>query len=123
MLREIFVKIKWQDKIRLQIPALEIYLFYDPEFIRIIRTIHYQFFLLISSFLNMDRIFKISINRQHQRIGQIIELINIFFIRIIHVDRKSTRLNSSHVAISYAVFCLKKKKKKIKLIRRLDTTT
>src|SRR5207253_4910561 len=28
-------------------------------------------------------------------------------------DRKSTRLNSSHVAISYAVFCLKKKKHKI----------
>src|SRR5437870_11307039 len=29
----------------------------------------------------------------------------------ISIDRKSTRLNSSHVAISYAVFCLKKKKK------------
>src|SRR5439155_23515451 len=29
-------------------------------------------------------------------------------------DRKSTRLNSSHVAISYAVFCLKKKKNKAK---------
>src|SRR5690554_4670762 len=29
----------------------------------------------------------------------------------ISVDRKSTRLNSSHVRISYAVFCLKKKKK------------
>src|SRR5260221_8382170 len=29
-------------------------------------------------------------------------------------DRKSTRLNSSHTVISYAVFCLKKKKKKIK---------
>src|SRR5690625_5996651 len=28
-------------------------------------------------------------------------------------DRKSTRLNSSHVAISYAVFCLKKKKNKV----------
>src|SRR5690625_6696278 len=28
------------------------------------------------------------------------------------LDRKSTRLNSSHVAISYAVFCLKKKKSK-----------
>src|SRR5699024_11461199 len=27
-------------------------------------------------------------------------------------DRKSTRLNSSHVSISYAVFCLKKKKKR-----------
>src|SRR5689334_23500653 len=29
------------------------------------------------------------------------------------LDRKSTRLNSSHSSISYAVFCLKKKKKKI----------
>src|SRR5256885_7868309 len=28
----------------------------------------------------------------------------------IHLDRKSTRLNSSHLVISYAVFCLKKKK-------------
>src|SRR5699024_12047567 len=27
----------------------------------------------------------------------------------LHTDRKSTRLNSSHVSISYAVFCLKKK--------------
>src|SRR5439155_27302958 len=32
-------------------------------------------------------------------------------------DRKSTRLNSSHVAISYAVFCLKKKKKKKKITK------
>src|SRR5437899_10727142 len=31
-----------------------------------------------------------------------------------YVDRKSTRLNSSHLGISYAVFCLKKKKKKEK---------
>src|SRR5690349_22892011 len=31
---------------------------------------------------------------------------------IVKQDRKSTRLNSSHVEISYAVFCLKKKKKK-----------
>src|SRR5262245_64432423 len=30
------------------------------------------------------------------------------------IDRKSTRLNSSHLGISYAVFCLKKKKKKKK---------
>src|SRR5437660_5725996 len=30
--------------------------------------------------------------------------------RALLTDRKSTRLNSSHVAISYAVFCLKKKK-------------
>src|SRR5438045_5592422 len=33
---------------------------------------------------------------------------------IAEVDRKSTRLNSSHLGISYAVFCLKKKKKEIK---------
>src|SRR5437879_11584597 len=33
------------------------------------------------------------------------------------LDRKSTRLNSSHRCISYAVFCLKKKKKKNKKIR------
>src|SRR5438034_8188457 len=31
------------------------------------------------------------------------------------LDRKSTRLNSSHTVISYAVFCLKKKKKKRKI--------
>src|SRR5699024_11859456 len=31
-----------------------------------------------------------------------------------HVDRKSTRLNSSHVSISYAVFCLKKKKEHVR---------
>src|SRR2546426_5677111 len=30
--------------------------------------------------------------------------------RAAHLDRKSTRLNSSHLVISYAVFCLKKKK-------------
>src|SRR5207253_4217281 len=34
------------------------------------------------------------------------------FVYQAYLDRKSTRLNSSHVAISYAVFCLKKKKKK-----------
>src|SRR5690625_5581182 len=33
-------------------------------------------------------------------------------VHVTHQDRKSTRLNSSHVAISYAVFCLKKKKNK-----------
>src|ERR1039458_1204740 len=32
------------------------------------------------------------------------------------LDRKSTRLNSSHLGISYAVFCLKKKKKKTKSV-------
>src|SRR5690348_17996467 len=34
---------------------------------------------------------------------------------LLPIDRKSTRLNSSHPSISYAVFCLKKKRKKQKL--------
>src|SRR5207302_2316213 len=37
-------------------------------------------------------------------------------------DRKSTRLNSSHVKISYAVFCLKKKKKKKKKKKQRENT-
>src|SRR5437870_6313233 len=41
-----------------------------------------------------------------------------FFVQ----DRKSTRLNSSHVAISYAVFCLKKKKIKLYIKSRNMTT-
>src|SRR5256885_16840717 len=35
------------------------------------------------------------------------------FDRLAVKDRKSTRLNSSHLVISYAVFCLKKKKKRV----------
>src|SRR5438874_5558533 len=44
---------------------------------------------------------------------------------IVPVDRKSTRLNSSHVEISYAVFCLKKKTLKIifTLIKSIYTLT
>src|SRR5205807_10353529 len=38
------------------------------------------------------------------------------------IDRKSTRLNSSHLVISYAVFCLKKKKKTKKKSYSLYTT-
>src|SRR5699024_12834688 len=34
---------------------------------------------------------------------------SILTVYYFHLDRKSTRLNSSHVSISYAVFCLKKK--------------
>src|SRR5690242_21432879 len=45
------------------------------------------------------------------------EALSITFVRpevaaLHREDRKSTRLNSSHMSISYAVFCLKKKKKK-----------
>src|SRR2546430_3352414 len=39
------------------------------------------------------------------------------------LDRKSTRLNSSHSQISYAVFCLKKKKKKCAIIEATHEDT
>src|SRR5699024_11590937 len=42
----------------------------------------------------------------------------ILLISVLKLDRKSTRLNSSHVSISYAVFCLKKK-----IIYKLNAST
>src|SRR5690554_1325326 len=45
-------------------------------------------------------------------VGKLIMNEAIFNLSKLNQDRKSTRLNSSHVRISYAVFCLKKKKKK-----------
>src|SRR5436190_18541158 len=46
---------------------------------------------------------RVAARRKHYRIA-----------RVRAQDRKSTRLNSSHTVISYAVFCLKKKNKKIR---------
>src|SRR5207302_8132880 len=46
-------------------------------------------------------------------LGNCVRLVSGTLYRIASIDRKSTRLNSSHVKISYAVFCLKKKKNKI----------
>src|SRR5256885_5264739 len=52
------------------------------------------------------------LNLTHQMIDRRITL-----RRKKYADRKSTRLNSSHLVISYAVFCLKKKKKKKSTLR------
>src|SRR5690606_40167892 len=41
----------------------------------------------------------------------------------LNLDRKSTRLNSSHVKISYAVFCLKKKRKFLKMTTYTSKST
>src|SRR2546426_9245791 len=50
-------------------------------------------------------------------------LANHFFgVKAGQRDRKSTRLNSSHLVISYAVFCLKKKKKKKIIIQVTEQT-
>src|SRR5947207_8007581 len=42
-------------------------------------------------------------------------------VEALDLDRKSTRLNSSHTVISYAVFCLKKKKKTKREITTINT--
>src|SRR2546430_12378634 len=52
---------------------------------------------------------------EHPAVGALADLLHILFERggavvVGKRDRKSTRLNSSHSQISYAVFCLKKKK-------------
>src|SRR5690242_21251323 len=44
-------------------------------------------------------------------------LARLYELRLARRDRKSTRLNSSHMSISYAVFCLKKKKKRRQRVR------
>src|SRR5437868_9679554 len=49
------------------------------------------------------------IRRQHEVAAGVDEIDRPLRRRQISEDRKSTRLNSSHVSISYAVFCLKKK--------------
>ena len=60
--------------------------------------------------------------------AEIAVTIKILLLRLLLLDRKSTRLNSSHANISYAVFCLKKKnkkqqkKKKIKKIKITSLT-
>src|SRR3989442_3896191 len=59
--------------------------------------------------------------RSHQRLAGVLEqalqvgLGGLFhrLVDLVDADRKSTRLNSSHVRISYAVFCLKKKKRRL----------
>src|SRR5690606_39885063 len=47
------------------------------------------------------------------RTGAVTPMARLVPVQVGGVDRKSTRLNSSHVKISYAVFCLKKKKDKL----------
>src|SRR5262245_53087023 len=53
--------------------------------------------------------------RAVRAVSNVFAIAGVSFVWSRHRDRKSTRLNSSHLGISYAVFCLKKKKKKSKL--------
>src|SRR5947208_7730972 len=66
------------------------------------------------------------LQRGHVRVDLIVLLVSdqLFLEEraVASLDRKSTRLNSSHQIISYAVFCLKKKKKKTKQDSTAETT-
>src|SRR5436190_13870186 len=56
--------------------------------------------------------------RFEKQTGNTVKIIAAAPSQIVASDRKSTRLNSSHTVISYAVFCLKKKKKKKHIITK-----
>src|SRR5690625_1974624 len=57
----------------------------------------------------------------HYTIARILGVTSGRRVLLVGADRKSTRLNSSHVAISYAVFCLKKKKKEFTRVGYVST--
>src|ERR1039458_10565246 len=45
-----------------------------------------------------------------ESVNTFVSAVQFLYLVTLEIDRKSTRLNSSHLGISYAVFCLKKKK-------------
>src|SRR2546426_7093231 len=60
------------------------------------------------------------------RVGKVVNKYKVgkhFALTIEERDRKSTRLNSSHLVISYAVFCLKKKKKQTNHTKSINNYT
>src|SRR3712207_7686866 len=57
-----------------------------------------------------DRIVELAGQQCRQPLRDLIDQLIVFEAFVPLADRKSTRLNSSHANISYAVFCLKKKK-------------
>src|SRR3712207_8840935 len=64
-----------------------------------------------------ERVVDVDVGEGGQPVGQLVPLAVVLRrlrgleAHVLQQDRKSTRLNSSHANISYAVFCLKKKKK------------
>src|SRR3989442_15601152 len=101
-----------------------IYVFFFFFYYHVIHLFFFFFFLMIrrpprSTLFPYTTLFRSLHNYRGLGIVNVLghwwPLILIFWGAIkMYEDRKSTRLNSSHVRISYAVFCLKKKKKKKK---------
>src|SRR5258708_17623059 len=66
-----------------------------------------EFVVPETHFLDIETLKDVTVGELQYVIGNVLRS-----SRMGKIDRKSTRLNSSHQIISYAVFCLKKKKKK-----------
>ena len=66
--------------------------------------------LLLNSKI-FEKIRKMKISKKNTIVMECDNLYQVKKAILLKIDRKSTRLNSSHALISYAVFCLKKKKK------------
>src|SRR5256885_15280186 len=80
------------------------------------------FFLMIrrpprSTLFPYTTLFRSSVDQADVVVESLLLLNHEFpdYSKVLYIDRKSTRLNSSHLVISYAVFCLKKKKKYARL--------
>src|SRR5215510_6268188 len=86
-------------------------------FLRDAETMHRQGLPEPGSHPNADLVREYANEKNGQKFATV--PVAVFFTRDF-ADRKSTRLNSSHVAISYAVFCLKKKKRLREMPGRRD---
>src|SRR2546430_16258882 len=86
-------------------PVLFIFFFFNDTATTEIYTLSLHDALPIF-FLDIASYTKLSEQLDPKRLNQ---LVQTYFSSFLEIDRKSTRLNSSHSQISYAVFCLKKK--------------
>src|SRR3712207_7763765 len=100
--------------------AVHIVFFFNDTATTEIYTLSLHDALPISVGRARDHEAAVAVPQEHD-VAQVLELQEIDHVRYVgleidlrrsemHPDRKSTRLNSSHANISYAVFCLKKKK-------------
>src|SRR5256885_12987430 len=51
----------------------------------------------------------VAVDTDQEEVARLVERYDLVQVPVVDADRKSTRLNSSHLVISYAVFCLQKK--------------
>src|SRR5439155_26377533 len=79
-------------------------------YMTLFRSLHRQVVPRIADVVDLARGDAVLVgDDRHQRVDAVVEVGEGALLPPAVEDRKSTRLNSSHVAISYAVFCLKKK--------------